>query len=75
MQKAEIQWNYSLSTVCCGGYTVWILIGYYLANTDIKKSFRIFIYILGLLGFFMYFTLQYKNPLKPETLTKPMQDI
>lgn len=69
-KKAEIQWNYSLSTVCCGGYTVWILIGYYLANTDIKKSFRIFIYILGLLGFFMYFYLTVQKSFKAGNFDK-----
>lgn len=59
-----IQWNSALNAVSCGGYTVWILIGYYLANTDIKKSFRISIYILGLLGFFMYFYLTVQNSFK-----------
>lgn len=59
-----IQWNSALNAVSCGGYTVWILIGYYLANTDIKKNFRIFIYILGLLGFFMYFYLTVQNSFK-----------
>ena len=52
-----IQCNSVLNAVSCGGYVVWFLIGYLLANTDINKKFRILIYILGLIGFFMYFYL------------------
>lgn len=59
-----IQWNSALNAVSCGGYVVWFLIGYLLANTDINKKFRILIYILGLLGFFMYFYLTVQNSFK-----------
>lgn len=59
-----IQWNSALNAVSCGGYVVWFLIGYLLANTDISKKFRILIYILGLLGFFMYFYLTVQNSFK-----------
>lgn len=59
-----IQWNSALNAVSCGGYVVWFLIGYLLANTDINKKFRILIYILGLIGFFMYFYLTVQNSFK-----------
>ena len=59
-----IQWNSALNAVSCGGYVVWFLIGYILANTDINKKFRILIYILGLIGFFMYFYLTVQNSFK-----------
>lgn len=59
-----IQWNSALNAVNCGGYVVWFLIGYLLANTDINKKFRILIYILGLIGFFMYFYLTVQNSFK-----------
>lgn len=59
-----IQWNSALNAVSCGGYVVWLLIGYLLANTDINKKFRILIYILGLIGFFMYFYLTVQNSFK-----------
>lgn len=59
-----IQWNSALNAVSCGGYVVWFLIGYLLANTDINKKFRILIYILGLIGFFMYFYLTVHNSFK-----------
>ena len=59
-----IQWNSALNAVSCGGYVVWFLIGYLLANTDISKKFRILIYILGLIGFFMYFYLTVQNSFK-----------
>ena len=59
-----IQWNSALNEVSCGGYVVWFLIGYLLANTDINKKFRILIYILGLIGFFMYFYLTVQNSFK-----------
>lgn len=59
-----IQWNSALNAVSCGGYVVWFLIGYLLANTDINKKFRILIYILGFMGFFMYFYLTVQNSFK-----------
>lgn len=59
-----IQWNSALNAVSCGGYVVWFLIGYLLANTDINKKFRILIYILGLIGFFMYFYLTVQKSFK-----------
>lgn len=59
-----IQWNSALNAVSCGGYVVWFLIGYLLANTDINKKFRMLIYILGLIGFFMYFYLTVQNSFK-----------
>lgn len=59
-----IQWNSALNAVSCGGYVVWFLIGYLLANTDINKKFRILIYILGLIGFFVYFYLTVQNSFK-----------
>lgn len=59
-----IQWNSALNAVSCGGYVVWFLVGYLLANTDINKKFRILIYILGLIGFFMYFYLTVQNSFK-----------
>ena len=59
-----IQWNSALNAVSCGGYVVWFLIGYLLANTGINKKFRILIYILGLIGFFMYFYLTVQNSFK-----------
>lgn len=59
-----IQWNSALNAVSCGGYVVWFLIGYLLSNTDINKKFRILIYILGLIGFFMYFYLTVQNSFK-----------
>ncbi len=59
-----IQWNSALNAVSCGGYVVWFLIGYLLANTDINKKFSILIYILGLIGFFMYFYLTVQNSFK-----------
>lgn len=59
-----IQWNSALNAVSCGGYVVWFLIGYLLANTDINKKFGILIYILGLIGFFMYFYLTVQNSFK-----------
>lgn len=59
-----IQWNSAFNAVSCGGYVVWFLIGYLLANTDINKKFRILIYILGLIGFFMYFYLTVQNSFK-----------
>ncbi len=60
----RIQWNSALNAVSCGGYVVWFLIGYLLANTDINKKFRILIYILGFIGFFMYFYLTVQNSFK-----------
>lgn len=59
-----IQWNSALNAVSCGGYVVWFLIGYLLANTDINKKIRILIYILGFMGFFMYFYLTVQNSFK-----------
>lgn len=59
-----IQWNSALNAVSCGGYVVWFLVGYLLANTDINKKFRMLIYILGLIGFFMYFYLTVQNSFK-----------
>ena len=59
-----IQWNSALNAVSCGGYVVWFLIGYLLANTDINKKFRTLIYILGFMGFFMYFYLTVQNSFK-----------
>lgn len=65
-----IQWNSALNAVSCGGYVVWFLIGYLLANTDINKKFRILIYILGLLGFFMYFYLTVQKSFKAGNFDK-----
>lgn len=65
-----IQWNSAFNAVSCGGYVVWILIGYFLAGTDIKKKFRILIYILGLLGFFMYFYLTVQKSFKTGSFDK-----
>ena len=65
-----IQWNSALNAVSCGGYVVWFLIGYLLANTDINKKFRILIYILGLIGFFMYFYLTVQKSFKAGNFDK-----
>ncbi len=50
-----IQWNGSLRNPMCGGYLVLPLLGYYIANTDIRKRYRVIIYILGIAGWGIHF--------------------
>lgn len=45
----------ALQAPFCGGYLIYIFLGYFLANTDIKKKYRIVLYFLSLFGLAVHF--------------------
>ncbi|MBO5328140.1 MAG: acyltransferase family protein, partial [Clostridia bacterium] len=51
----QLKFNFGLRLPLLGeGYLLFILIGYYIQNYPIKRTFRIVIYALGLLGFALH---------------------
>lgn len=60
-----IGWNNSIQNPMTGGYLLYVLLGYSLANTDIEKKSRILIYGFGVLGwaihYFMTVVLSYQE--------------
>lgn len=51
----NIKWNKSLENPMMSGYLALVILGYALANTDIKRNIRYVIYGIGILGILMYF--------------------
>lgn len=50
-----ISWNSSLSMPVAGGYVIFLLLGYLLANTELTARKRLGIYLGGLFGWGLYF--------------------
>jgi surface polysaccharide O-acyltransferase-like enzyme len=50
-----IQWNSAFQITVAGGYLIFPLLGYVLANTELDPTKRKIIYLLGILGWMMYF--------------------
>lgn len=52
---AAMPFNPELTVAAAGGYIIYILIGYAIANTDLTKRQRIIIYICSLIGWLIHF--------------------
>lgn len=50
-----IDWNQSLNNPLGGGYIIFVLLGYYLANTQIELKVRRVIYLFGAIALFFQF--------------------
>lgn len=50
-----IAYNGDLRAAVFGGYLLYVIIGYLLYNYEIEKRWRVLIYFLGILGWFMMF--------------------
>lgn len=50
-----LDYNYAMQLPVAGGYILYVLLGYLIANIDFSKSFRIFAYILAALGWIIHF--------------------
>lgn len=52
-----IEWNSNLTFPIAGGYIMYVILGYLISTQDIKKKYRIIIYLLGIaVAFLRYFT-------------------
>ncbi len=45
-----LTWNHGLTMITCGGYLMYVILGYLLATEELSKPKRILIYILGVFG-------------------------
>lgn len=50
MGYIDLQWNYGLTMLTCGGYLMYAILGYLLATEELNKLKRILIYLLGIFG-------------------------
>lgn len=50
-----IDWNQSLNNPLGGGYIIFVLLGYYLANTQMELKVRRVIYLFGVIALFFQF--------------------
>lgn len=55
LNLAGIQWNGNFSIMIGGGYLIFPLLGYFLANTELKKVHRWIIYLAGIGGWILYY--------------------
>lgn len=51
-----IRINPNVLSPISGGYILFILLGFLLANSNFQRKYRYFIYTLGILGFFLHWT-------------------
>lgn len=51
----QVPFNGELSTVVCGGYVMYLLMGYLIYNYEIPKKWRVVIYVVGCVGWFVRF--------------------
>lgn len=51
----DIPWNSSLNLTVCGGYIIFIVLGYLLANTQLDRLVRYIVYALGIAAVFVRF--------------------
>lgn len=58
-KELGISWNYSISMPMMGGYLIYPVLGYLLSRTELKKSYRVIIYILGVLGALQRYVMTY----------------
>ena len=55
-----IEWNENLNFPVATGYVIYIVLGYLLSTQDIKKKYRILVYLLGIFALFVrYFGTYY----------------
>lgn len=54
-QIMGITWNGDLYVGAASGYMLYVLLGYLISNTDIKKNQRMIIYLLGMAGFLLQY--------------------
>jgi surface polysaccharide O-acyltransferase-like enzyme len=50
-----LRYNEGLQIPVAGGYMIYVLIGYLISNSDLKKKTRYLFYAIGLLGWFIQF--------------------
>ncbi len=50
-------WNYSLTMLTCGGYLMYAILGYLLATEELSKPKRVILYLLGLFGAVLRYTM------------------
>lgn len=50
-----MEYNTSLNVSACGGYIIYVLLGYLICNTDLKPVHRWIVYALGIIGWFIHF--------------------
>lgn len=46
----KLQWNWNLAMLTVGGYLQYVILGYLLSTTELKKKYRLVIYGLGIFG-------------------------
>lgn len=65
LPELGISWTENTTVFACSSYLSYVLLGYYLANNDIKKETRCCIYLLGIfaMAFRYLFTLYSSNSL------------
>ncbi len=53
--NGKINHNYAFNMPMASGYIIFVLIGYYVDNYEIKKPIRLLIYTLGIIGLLVHF--------------------
>lgn len=55
LSNGGIAHNGNFQVYVCGGYLIYVFIGYYIDNYDISKNVKKLIYLLGILGLLIHF--------------------
>lgn len=67
-----IPWNSSLNLAVCGGYIIFVVLGYLLANTVLEKSVRYILYALGIGALLLRFFYTLFSTINSGTLDRTM---